>query len=81
MDFIGNVAQNYKGRFSMDAERDACRRVKHRLQALISIAKAPYWSRLWVVQEVMLGDDRVFLHLRSRILHYTTEAIPALDGS
>jgi hypothetical protein len=77
MDFIGDVARDYKGRFSMDAERDACPRVKHHLQALIRIAKAPYWSRLWVVQEVMLGDDRVFLHLGSKILHYTTEAIPA----
>jgi hypothetical protein len=77
MDFIGDVARDYTLLRSPAARRESDQGVKHHLQALIGIGKASYWSRLWIVQEVLLGGDRVFLHLGSKILHYTTEVKPA----
>jgi hypothetical protein len=76
MDFIGDIARAYKDLHTV-ALCEAPQGVKCHLQALIAIGKAPYWSRLWIVQEVVLGGDQVLVHLGAKVLNYTTEVKPA----
>lgn len=86
MDFIDNVERqmrDFKGTV-WDPERDInqiYQEVKVHQQALISITLAPYWSRLWIIQELVLGRDRVFLRLGHKTLHLTSKVRPAYKNA